>query len=234
MISTAIRALQRVATAEDVERLKQVLRDEPFDNTEEAVVALEAIGHEGEQALRDLAFEEHSPAGAYFVAREGDSRGREILVERLQEGDPQQTNAAEFLRELRDERCIPYFAEVLRTTMHWRGAFVALELGKIGTPEAVAALVEALSSTSQHVRRGAVRGLIEARDPASIEPLIECLVNDEDSKVRGLVGSALVEIGEEAAAQLTVALQEGRIQGKQRQILAKRVLSEMGVEAEPS
>jgi HEAT repeat protein len=228
----AIRALQHLATGEDIDRLKQVLRDEPFDNAQEAVAALEAIGDEGKQALRDLAFEERNPAGAFSVAREGDPRGREFLVERLREGDPQYENAAEFLRELKDERCIPFFADVLSTTMDWRGAFVALELGRIGTPDAVAALVEALSSNSQHVRRGAVRGLAEAKDPTSIEPLIQCLVNDEDAKVRGLVGTALIEMGEEAALSLAGALREGRIKGKHRRHTAKNVLQRLGVDVE--
>jgi HEAT repeat protein len=228
----AIRALQHLATEEDIDRLKQVLRDESFDRAEEAVAALEVIGDAGKQALRDLAFEEYNPAGAFFVAREGDPRGREILAERLREGDPQRENAAEFLRELRDERCIPFFADVLRTTMHWRGAFIALELGRIGTPAAVAALIEALSSNSQHVRRGAVRGLTEAGDPVSIEPLIRCLVDDEDSKVRGLAGMALVEVGEEAALPLAKALKEGRIEGKHRQNTAKNVLQRLGLDVE--
>jgi HEAT repeat protein len=223
--------LQRVGTAEDVERLKQVLRDEGFDNLEEAVEALESVGEAGQQALQAMALQERNPGGAYAIARQGDERGREILVERLHEGGAQRENAAEFLRELRDERCIPFFAEVLRTTTHWRGAFVALELGRIGTPEAVAALVESLSKESLHVRRGAVRGLAEAKDPASIEPLIECLLTDGDSKVRGLASSALVAMGQEAAVHLTQALTEGRVQGRHRESAVKNVLNKLGVEA---
>jgi HEAT repeat protein len=228
----AIRALQHLATEEDVERLKQVLRTEAFDNLQEAVMTLEAVGDAGKQALRDLAFEERNPAGAFFVAREGDARGREILVDRLRDTGPQYENAAEFLRELKDERCIPYFTEVLRTTTHWRGAFVALELGKIGTPEAVAALVEGLSSDSKHVRRGAVRGLTEAKAPASIGPLTQCLVGDPDRKVRALAGDALVAMGEAAALLLAKALEEGRIEGKHRQYMAKSVLQRLGVDVE--
>lgn len=139
-------------------------------------------------------------------------------------------NAAEFLRELRDQRCVPYFAEVPRTTTHWRGAFIALELGKIGTPKAVADLVEGLSSSSQHVRRGSVRGLAEATDQSSIRPLIQCLLHDPGSKGRALAVTALVEMGGEAGAQLVEVWREEGIQGKQRRNAAKHVLQKLAME----
>ena len=70
----------------------------------------------------------------------------------------------------------------------------------------------------------------EARDPSSIRPLIRCLLHDTDSKVRALAGTALVELGEEAAAQLVEAWRAGQIQGKRRQSAAKGVLKGLAVE----
>jgi HEAT repeat protein len=215
---------------DDIERLKQVLRDESYDNAEMAVTALEAVGEEGKAALRDLAWAERNPAGAYYVAREGDDRGRAILVECLQEGGPRRADAAEFLRDLKDARCIPFFAPMLRTTTHWRGAFIALELGKIGTPEAIKLLIECLSRDSLHVRRGAVRGLAEAKDPDAIQPLIQLLIADEDSKVRRLADQALVAIGTEAVAPLRAYLAEWDVQGRQRRKRIEQVLQKLGTE----
>jgi HEAT repeat protein len=226
----AIRALQNVATEDDVERLQRFLRDEPFENAEQAVDILEAIGPLGIQAMREMALAERNPAAAYYIARQGDARGREILVERLREGDEKRADAAEFLRELRDARCVPFFADVLKTITHWRGAFIAHELGRIGTPEAVAALVATLSRENSHVRRGALRGLAVAKDPIAIESLIRCLNADDDTKARGLAATALAEIGDPAIEPLREALQSGRIRDRHRRKLLIGVLAKLGEE----
>jgi HEAT repeat protein len=144
----------------------------------------------------------------------------------LVEGGKRREAAAEYLRELRDERCIPYFAEQLETITLWHGAFIAHELGHIGTPEAVAVLIKALSRDSSHVRRGAVQGLWETKNPAAIEPLIQCF-EDEDRKVRRLVADALAQMGEPAAEALERALAEGRIAGKSQQQMARTVLAKL-------
>ena len=94
----------------------------------------------------------------------------------------------------------------------------------------VALLIESLGRESLHVRRGALRGLAEAKDPVSIEPLIACLLNDTDSKAGGLASVALVEMGEAAAVHLTQALAEGRVQGRHRVSAAKNVLDKLGAE----
>jgi HEAT repeat protein len=227
----AIRALKNLATADDVERLKQVLREEPFEGAMEALQAIAAVGQTGTQALREMALEERNPGAAYYLAGQDDPRGREILAERLVADDGVREDAAEFLRELRDARCVPFFADQLKTTTHWRGAFVAHELGRIGTPEAVAALIAALSREYVQVRRGALRGLAEAKDPIAIEPLIRCLNEDEDSKARGLAAAALAEMGREAVKPLRRALEEGRMRDRQRRNLVANALRKLGAEA---
>jgi HEAT repeat protein len=107
---------------------------------------------------------------------------------------------------------------------------VATELGRIGNDQAVAALIEALSRDNRLIRRGAVRGLAEARDPAAVGPLIRCL-EDEDPKVRRLAAAALSEVGESAVAPLKRALEECRMRGKHGQDLVRNVLRKLGVEA---
>jgi HEAT repeat protein len=219
----ALKGLNGLAIAEDVKRLQRVMRADSWELAQLAVAALDSIGDEGREAIRRMALEENDPAGAQYLAQRGDPRGRDILVALLADGGQQREAAAEYLRELRDERCIPYFAEQLETITHWRGAFMALELGRIGTPDAVAVLVKALSRDSSHVRRGAVRGLMVARDPASIEPLIQCFY-DDDRQVRRLAKDALIRIGTPAAEALESALRGRRFWGKPQQQMAREVL----------
>jgi HEAT repeat protein len=223
----AVKGLNGLATEEDIGRLQRVAREDHWELAQLAVAVLASLGDEGQTAIRHLALEENDPAAAHYLVQQGDPRGREILVALLAVGGKQREAAAEYLRELKDECCIPYFAEQLETITHWRGAFMAQELGRIGTPEAVAVLIEALSRDTSHVRRGAVRGLMEARDPASIKALIRCLA-DEDRKVRRLAADALVHIGEAAAQVLEKALQNGAIQGRSQQQAARAVVEKIG------
>jgi len=223
---SALTGLKTLAQVEDIPRLVRVMREDLWEHAQWAAEAIATLGHPGQETLQRLALEDQVPAAAFHLALLGDPRGREILAALL-EDETQREAASEFLRDLKDERCIPYFAEVLRTTTHWRGAFVAHELGRIGTPEAVEVLLQALSRDSNHVQRGALHGLREAKDPAACEALIRCLHN-KDRKVRALAVDALVAIGAPAAQAVQKALDEGRIEGKYRVEMAHKVLSRVG------
>jgi HEAT repeat protein len=223
----AIKALRGMASQDDVERLKQVLREETWDNAMLAAEAMGSIGDEGRLALLEMALNERNPAAAYWVALNGDPRGREILVEWLSEEDGRKEDAVEFLHELGDERCVPFLAEELKTATGERGRSIALELGRIGSEAAVRVLIEALSVDNRLTRRGAVRALGEIGDPTFVEPLIRCLAGDDDSKVQRLVATVLAEIGEAAEGPLRKALEENRIRGKHRQNQAKRALRKL-------
>jgi HEAT repeat protein len=219
----AARALLKLATVDDIPRLQQFLREAAWDIALEAVEVLDSLGQAGKGAMRQMAFEERNLPAAYYVAREGDARGREILVKRLSEEGMVEGTAAELLRELKDERCVPYFARELPTISDWRGAFLAHEMGRIGGPEAIAVAVEALSHTSQHARRGAARGLAEAKDPTTVAPLIRAL-GDEDAKVRSLAADALIEIGSPTIEPLRRALAEAPGHGSRSRHHLQRVL----------
>jgi HEAT repeat protein len=223
---SALKGLKNLAQTEDIPRLQRAMREDVWEHAQWAAEAIAATGDAGLEALQRMALEERNPAAAHHLAVQGDSRGREILAELLAD-ETQREAAAEFLRDLKDERCIPFFAEVLETTTHWRGAFVAHELGRIGTPEAVAVLIQALSRDSTYVRRGALHGLREARDPASCDILIRCFY-DEDRKARGLAADALVAIGPPAADAVREALAEGRIEGQHRVEAAEEVIRRVG------
>jgi HEAT repeat protein len=225
----AIKALRDMATVDDVERFKQVLREETWENAMLAAEVMESIGDEGKQALLEMALNERNPAAAYSVALNGNPRGREVLVEWLSEEDGRRKDAVEFLRELGDERCISFLAEELKTATGERGRSIALELGRIGSEAAVKALIEALSADNRLTRRGAIRALEEIGDPTSVEPLIRCLAGDDDPKVQRLAATALAAIGEAVEGPLRKALEENRIRGNRRQNQVKRVLWKLGV-----
>ncbi|MFL7811488.1 MAG: HEAT repeat domain-containing protein, partial [Anaerolineae bacterium] len=225
----ATRALLGLATVDDVPRLQQFFREAALDNALETIETLAGLGEAARDAMRQMAFEERNLPAAYFVAREGDVRGREILAERLAEGGAVEEMAAELLRELKDARCVPYFARELPAIVDWRGAFLAQEMGHIGGPEAIAVAVDALSSQSRHARRGAARGLAVARDPTTVAPLLRAL-EDEDRKVRSLAADALVEIGRPAIAPLRRALEETTRHGSRSRPHLQRVLQRLGVD----
>jgi HEAT repeat protein len=212
----AIRGLKGLAAADDVERLRQVLRTDTWDNAMAAAEVVEAAGEVGRQATLDMALDERNPAAAYSIAARGDPRGLQVLVDLLSEDGTIVDDAVEFLRELGDGRCVPFLAGRLRTATGERGRRIALDLGRIGGPAAVRALVEALSADNRLTRRGAVRALGETHDPALVEPLIRCLAKDKDPKVQALAATALAEIGEPAEGPLRKALEENRKRGKRR------------------
>ena len=213
----AIRALKELATVDDLDTLRQFLVEARPDNALAATEILEALGDPGTQMMRGLALEQGNAAAAYFIASHGDDRGRDILVAQLAGNDECQDAAVEFLRELRDERCVPYLVTKLRTLTDWGAGFIAHELGHIGTEEAVAGMIEALDRDSRLVRRGAVRGLADAADPTAIGPLIAHL-EDPDSRTRKLIFDALVGFGNQATPAIEAALagsppQQGRLRG---------------------
>ncbi|MBN1579495.1 MAG: HEAT repeat domain-containing protein [Anaerolineae bacterium] len=228
----AVRALQKTATIEDIEPLKQFLRQALPDNAVEATKILEALGDEGIRSMVDLALQEHNLPAAYFIARQGDDRGRTMLVQTLSSEDTERRDAAvEYLRELNDEHCVPSLIERLRAATDWDGAFIAHELGRIGTPKAVAALIETLEQNeAPMIRRAAVRGLWETRSPVAIEPLIQCIARDPDSKVRKHSVDALAQIGPAVIAPLQQALENETILGRHRQDLARKVLKKLRVD----
>ena len=223
---SALTGLKTLAWVEDIPRLVRVTEEDLWEHTQWAVEALAALGHPGQETLKRLALEAHNPAAAHHLAVNGDPRGVEILAALLDDEATREA-AAEFLRDLKDPRCIPFFGAVLQTTTHWRGAFIAHELGRIGTPEAVAVLIQALSRDSQHVQRGALLGLREAKDPAACEALIRCFY-EKDRKVRRLAADALAAIGAPAAEAVQRARDEGRIEGRHRIELAQKVLDKIG------
>jgi HEAT repeat protein len=225
----AFRTLKRVVTADDVERLVRALWEETWENALFAAEAIGTTGGVGRTTLLDLALEERNPAAAYAIAAQGDARGRDVLVGWLSTQGAQRDDAVEYLRELDDDRCVPFLLERLKQIGGKQGMAIAESLGQIEGDVATAALLEALASVDKLTRRGAARALSERRDPALIEPLVECVAHEEDPKVRGLVSRALQGVGEAAKEPLIRAIEEQIFGGKAQRNAAKRVLWAMGV-----
>lgn len=233
----AIRALEELATEADIGILLRFLREAEPDNALEATSVLEALGEPGVRLIEAMALKEHNPAAAYYIAQQGDQRGRKILVSQLDD-DELRDDAVEFLRELRDARAVPYLAARLREETDWHGMFTARELGVIareiagepGSKVALASLIEALERDNHLIRRGALRGLAEARTPKAIPALIRAL-EDEDGKARGLATGALLDLGEAARAPLEAALagtmDDGHPNDGRRMGLFRNVLTQL-------
>ena len=88
----------------------------------------------------------------------------------------------------------------MRSRHSWRRAAAAYSLGDMACPEAVPVLLDALQDSSGEVRAAAVRSLGRLRDPAAAQALVESLVARRVP--RGMAGSALLELGAPAVAEL--------------------------------
>jgi HEAT repeat protein len=220
----ALKSLKKLVSIDDIVRLKPFLRDdESFQNLSLVIEVVGALGDEGRHVMEEMALNEGNLAAAYFIARHGDARGREILAGRLEEGDKKRKIAAEFLLRLRDERCIKVFGDKLKNMLGWEGASIASGLGELQSREAIETLIESLSGDDKLVRRGALRALVKIKNPMAVDALITCL-NDKDSKVRDLAANALSGIGKKAVKALKTALDKDSIQTKHGCHLAQGIL----------
>jgi len=227
----ALRALKGVVTAQDADLLRSFLQEASWQNACEIAEAIEALGEDGISLAGALAVEERNLVSAYILGRSGDARGADLLAERLSEGGAVEETAAELLRELKDPRCVPFFGRMLDTYTEWRGAYIAHEMARIGTPESIAVAVVALSSTNHHMRRGAVNGLGELLDPETIPNLIGCL-DDEDGKVRSLAAKALIRFGATAVEPVNAALAQSIELGDRRRNQLHYILQKLREEVQ--
>jgi HEAT repeat protein len=227
----AIRALRDIVTPEDLDRLVHFIQEATWENGKEVAKVMGGVGEAGREALEALALREHVlPAAAYYLASQGDVRGGDLLAELLHADDPVRQNAAvDLLAELADPRAVPYIAARLMTLTHWRAMWYARQLGEIGTPEAVDALLAALDREHTLARRGAVRALGVAQDPRSAPHLVQHL-SDPDGKTRNEARDALIAIGEPAIEPLLEDLERETLAARQRSNRVKHILGKLGVE----
>ena len=82
-------------------------------------------------------------------------------------------------------------------------------LGKLGDPQAVPPLIQALGDRSENVRAAAAEALGAIGDPQAVPPLIQAL-GDDEFWVRRAAAEALVRIGAPAVPALIQALGDYR------------------------
>lgn len=228
----ALKSLVGLALPRDIACLEQAMCDEGWQNALLAAEVVWRIEPEGEGRLQQMALQERSLPAAYALAVHGDARGRDVLAEALPTGDESGNDAVEYLRELRDERCVPFLARQLENAKGQQGRSIAEVLGEIGGLAAREALVHALVHKDTLVRRGAIAALSQRSAPVLVEPLTASFCREENKKNLDLVAHALERSGERGGEALRQALQQGRLEGKARQSLAKRVLWRLGMEAD--
>ena len=222
-----IRSLKHIITEDDLPRMVEIMLEAPPEHAKPIVETLSSLGEAARGAMEDLGLRMQHPNAAYYLAVNGDQRGRDILIKHLHSDDETLVTAAiELLTELRDPNVVPFLADYLQTVTHWRAMWYAVALGEIATTEAVDALIGGLDREYMLARRGAVRGLSLAKDPRSIPHLINALT-DEDGKTRSLAGDALINIGAHSIAPLQQALLEDSFEAKRRSNRVKHLLEKL-------
>ena len=101
-------------------------------------------------------------------------------------------------------RAEPHIIEALKDTDSWVRHEAAVSLGRIGTPHAVAPLIESLNDPLEHVRMAAMATLCSLGQ-ASIPPLIQALV-DKNEDISRRAALALATISEPSVEPLIAAL----------------------------
>jgi HEAT repeat protein len=228
----ALKSLVGMVLPYDVACLEQAMHDEGWQNALLAAEVVWCVGPEGEHRLRQMALQECSLPAAYVIAAHGDARGRDILAEALPAGDENGNDAVEYLRALRDERCVPFLAVQLESAGGQQGRSIAEALGKIGGQAVREVLARALFHKDALVRRGAIVSLSRQSDPTLVEPLTASFCRESNKKNLDLVARALEGLGDRGGESLRQALQQGCLEGKARRSLAKRVLWRLGMEAD--
>jgi HEAT repeat protein len=141
--------------------------------------------------------------------------GFEVLLEELTSPDRnQRLAAAKALGKLRDPRAVEALTAAFEKVYLAPGApgaasewsEIALALGRIGTPQAVDALISFLSARDRfggpnYGRSDAAHGLGEARDPRAVEALASVL-DDVEGDIRRAAACALGRIGDAKAIEL--------------------------------
>lgn len=118
------------------------------------------------------------------------------------------TKALGSLAQLTGPSRTEFFINAFETDPISRAA-LARTLGRIGTPEAVTALLKALNEGGWSDRRALIEALGDAGDSRAIEPLMNILEKERDNTKRAAAASALGGLGNSRAISLLeIALQD--------------------------
>ena len=103
----------------------------------------------------------------------------------------------------------------LRSSRSWEERRdAAWQLGELGDPESVAALVGALKDTTKHVSVAAAQALGKIGHPNAVAPLLGALAEDRRHKVSGAASRALQAIVAQGLTPIIDALKHPQTKGK--------------------
>ncbi|MFC1582160.1 HEAT repeat domain-containing protein, partial [Planctomycetota bacterium] len=222
----AVLALRDIVKQEDIPLLQIAIRAAPYEIRREIVRTLDNLGSEGHQVLEALALEQGEPAAAGWLFRQGDLRGKPVLLAALEkEGMTQEAAVMELADGPADDdalgaliKALPEFKWVAQITV----ADALLKIGDPGGLEAFLVLAEHKDMTS---RKLAAHSLGQWHAPEALEMLMR-LLRDKHKKVRARSADGLFCQGEYAREILENYLQEHKVNSHPRD-LAQRVLNSL-------
>ena len=199
-------ALHRMVTENDIDALRQVMRAYTWQTRREALATLLALGEAGCRAITVLALEDHEPVAAGWLWRQGDLRGKAILLQAFTVPDETRHAAIlELAHSTADPDVIDIFVQCLPELRWGEQEQVANALVELRDPKGFDALLALTANEHFFVRRNAADALGRWGDPRAVNALIR-LFDDPNTKVRRHAGEALAAIGEPARLSLQTAL----------------------------
>lgn len=111
-------------------------------------------------------------------------------------------------REARRRGDVEFLISLLTTSTEKRARVAAArQLGKLGNPDGVPALIRALQAVDQAVKMAALRALAEIGDPRGIDPVFDVAARPSESfDVRGTAAHALLRLNDRRGVAALSAL----------------------------
>ncbi len=198
----------KAVPAELVDALLQAVDDDNKKVRIEAIYTLGVIGSGSQLKLSDAAVAkllkalDHYDAGvragaARVVGRLRVKSAGDALLKAVNDSNADVRYASiRALGEIREERAIQALTEQLKYYGRGEGGWSALDaLARIAHPSSVPIFKAHVADQDPCMRRAAAEGLARAGDPASVEPFVDSVVQDESDMVRAAMAFALYKQG---------------------------------------
>jgi HEAT repeat protein len=212
-------AARHYVTQDHVSLLRRAAQRGSPDTRQEVLCALASLGDAGRKAVEELALADGQPAAAAWLWRQGNARGREVVLTCAQaDGCDRETAIIELTRMPLDEDTIAVLREALPHD-GWRlwgtQQRIAAALSRAETSVATEALIELSRSPRAADRKTAANALGRCGDPRAATTLVGMLA-DPHRKLRPTVMAALVQMGEVAREAVEAAKRDGKLSHAQQ------------------
>jgi len=213
----AAQALGEAKAEEAREPLLKLLEADDPEAARAAAVALGQIGGEGvaEKLASALKKDDRRLAVATGLSLLGDQRGLEALGQFVRTGSPEDRGAAAQALSQVGEAAVPLLLDILKASPPEAQQSAIQALGKIGSPEAIEALSQALEGQQVGVAVAAATALGQigsaAENPDIIHTVLQVLrtnMGKDKPEVRVAMAGAFFDLGEPALPTLHEALQD--------------------------